>query len=100
MPPVYPSNPAPTKFALGQLDGASGCNPMLGASAGGAARGGERSFTMSCANGKVAPGAVAGTRVDLRKLKFDMRADPPLYRDLRERCRNRGAWMAVLSRTR
>jgi hypothetical protein len=29
-----------------------------------------------------------------------MRADPPLYRDLRERCRNRGAWMPVLSRTR
>src|SRR5438552_394031 len=38
----------------------------------------------SAGNGKVAPRAVAGTRVDLRKPKFDMRADPPLYRDLRE----------------
>src|SRR6266481_1703989 len=46
--------------------------------------------TEPSSDGKVAPKAVAGTRVDLRNPKFEWRADPPLYRGLRERCRNGG----------
>jgi len=44
--------------------------------------------------------AVAGTRVDLRNPKLEWRADPPLYRGLRERCQTEAAWMPVLSRIR
>jgi hypothetical protein len=61
---------------------------------------GERSFAATAAKGEVAPKAVAGTRVDLRNPKFEWRADPPLYRGLRERCPQRRAWVPVLSRIR
>ena len=47
-------------------------------------------YAASSAIGCRAPKAVAGTRVDLRNPKFEWRADPPLYRGLRERCRNGG----------
>jgi len=53
-------------------------------------RGVDPTFINAVVNGEVAPKAVAGTRVDLRNPKFEWRADPPLYRGLRERCRNGG----------
>ena len=63
-------------------------------------RGVDPTFINAVVNGEVAPKAVAGTRVDLRNPKFEWRADPPLYRGLRERCPQRRAWMPVLSRIR
>src|SRR5204862_3859866 len=50
--------------------------------------GGKRSFVEAETSGRVAPKAVAGTRVDLRNPDSIWRADPPPYRRLRKRCRN------------
>src|ERR1700757_3746619 len=50
----------------------------------------RHSFANPTGNGQVAPTAVPGTQVNLRNPKFEWGADPPLYRGLRERCRNGG----------
>jgi hypothetical protein len=55
-----------------------------------AAVGGVQTIPYGDAGEGLAPKAVASTRVDLRNPKFEWRADPPLYRGLRERCRNGG----------
>ena len=51
---------------------------------------GKETVAWARGSGRDAPKALAGTRVDLRNPKFEWRADPPLYRGLRERCRNGG----------
>src|ERR1700752_4705551 len=50
----------------------------------------KRTVAATRGKGRDVPKAVAITRVDLRNPKFEWRADPPLYRGLRERCRNGG----------